>query len=104
MRTFLTSFAAVVLALSFLSSCGTAAKDIKVADLETACDFADAMMSVYSETAALTAEIKDDKPTDEQKKEMTALGEKLVKISDAAVEKKIDMSEVAKCDGYKVEK
>ena len=104
MRKFLTSFAAVVLALSFLSSCGTAAKDIKVADLETACDFADAMMSVSSEAAKITAEIKDDKATPEQDKEIEALTKKMTEIATAAVEKKIDMTEVAKCDGYKADK
>jgi len=103
MRTFLTSFAAVVLALSFLSSCGTAAKDIKVADLETACDFADALTSVYTEVAELTTTVGDEKATEEQEKEMKALLAKTAEIVTASVEKKIDMSEVAKCDGYKVD-
>ena len=67
MRTFLTSFAAVVLALSFLSSCGTAAKDIDVTKLEEPCDFADAMLTCATELDAMSSEVKEgEEPTKDQ--------------------------------------
>ena len=103
MRTFLTSFAAVVLALSFLSSCGTAAKDIKIADLETACDFADAMTTVSTEMAELTKAIGEEDATEEQKTEKEALDKKARDIFTAMVEKEIKLEDVAACDGYKVD-
>ena len=101
MRTFLTSFAAVVLALSFLSSCGTAAKDIKVADLETPCDYAEAMTSVYSEIAELTTKVGEEKPTPEQEKEMEVLVKKGKEIAKAMGIKEVKMEDVIACDGYK---
>ena len=104
MRTFLTSFAAVVLALSFLSSCGTAAVDIKVADLETACDFADAMTSVYEAQTELKASVKEgEDPTEEQEAEAEALIAKMSELGTAAKGKEFKLSDVEACDGYKVD-
>jgi hypothetical protein len=104
MRTFLNSFAAVVLALSFLTSCGTDAKDIKVADLETACDYADAMTSVASAIVELQAEVKEgEEPTPEQEKEKKDLDAKMNEITQAAINKEVSFEEVKACEGYKVD-
>jgi hypothetical protein len=87
MRTFLTSFTAVVLALSFLSSCGTDAKDIDVTKLETACDFADALLSVGEDMG----EVKDNKPTPEQK-ELQKKAREITKAMDTKTEASDDAS------------
>ena len=101
MRTFLTSFAAVVLALSFLSSCGTAAKDIDVTKLEEACDFADAFTSVAAAQAELITKVGEEKPTPEQEKEMEVLVKKGKEIAKAMGIKEVKMEDVIACDGYK---
>jgi len=109
MRTFLTSFTAVVLALSFLSSCGDeaspmdAANEIKVASLEDACQFATAMTTVSKAVVALQAEIDKEeakKATSEQKENMDKLNKMSTDMTSAHTAKDIKLTDIAKCEGY----
>ena len=114
MKTFTTSFAAIIFALFILTSCGAEEKDtdttdtkesaqeIKVADLKEPCDFADAMLSVVTEMNALKSEVKDgEEPTPEQQTKMEALMKKIKKIQKAVSNSKVDMGALEACPSAK---
>jgi len=107
MRKFLTSFAAVVLALSFLSSCGddtqANAKDIKVEDLKEPCDFSDAMLKALTEAAALKEEMakNEGEDTKEQKASMKELEDIFKKMEKAFDGLKLKDEDIKECDSYK---
>ena len=97
MKTFTTSFAAIIFALSILTSCGAeekdtdtkeSAQDIDVTKLEEACDFADAFLTVMEEMEQLLGDDHDD--YDDLKGDDKIMGEKLKKknseITDAMLE------------------
>jgi glutamine synthetase type III len=101
MRTFLTSFAAVVLALSFLSSCGTAAKDIDVTKLEEACDFADAMLTCATELDAMSSEAKEgEEPTEDQKAAAKVITDKMEAIRKAFDNTDLKMKDMKECPAF----
>ena len=98
MRTFLTSFAAVVLALSFLSSCGTAAKDIDVTKLEEACDFADAMLTCATELDAMSSEVKEgEEPTKDQEAAEKVITDKMEAIRKAFDKTELKLKDMQAC-------
>ena len=69
MKTFTTSFAAIIFALSILTSCGPAALDIDITELKEPCDFADAMLTVATEAKELIGDGKiNDLEGDDEKK------------------------------------
>ena len=101
MRTFLTSFAAVVLALSFLSSCGTAAKDIDVTKLEEACDFADAMLTCATELDAMSSEVKEgEEPTEDQAAAVKVIMDKMEAIGKAFDKTDLKKDDMKACPAY----
>jgi len=76
MKTFTTSFAAIIFALSTLTSCGPAALDIDITELKEPCDFADAMLTVATEVKELIGEGKINDLEGDDKKEAQALRSK----------------------------
>ena len=113
MKTFTTSFAAIIFALFILTSCGAEEKDtdtkesaqeIKVADLKEPCDFADAFLTVIEEMQQLLGDDHDD--YDDLKGDDKIMGEKLQNkyfeitkaLFEAADEKEDLIDDVEDCD------
>lgn len=97
------TFIGVLLAFSLIiSSCGTNAEDIKLSDLETACDYVDAQI-VCAEAIIDMGEDKDfsdfDEWLEEDKEELEAIKKKVVEIR-AAFRKKYTEAEFKECDSY----
>ena len=111
MKTFTTSFAAIIFALFILTSCGAeekdtdtneSAQDIDVTKLEEPCDFADAALKVEMAMNALEGEVKDDdRPTPEQQTKMEALLKKKTEIIQTMGNSKVDMDEMQDCPSMK---
>ena len=93
MKTFTTSFAAIIFALSILTSCGAeekdtdtkeSAQDIDVTKLEEPCDFADAMLTCATELDAMSSEVKEgEEPTKDQEAAVKVLTDKMEAIGKA---------------------
>jgi hypothetical protein len=93
-------FAGLLLASFSFSSCGKKAMDIQVSELETACDFVDAMELVIDETAALVDGVTSkDALSSSQTTELEALTTKLQEISEAA-EAKYTKAEAQECKNF----
>ncbi len=113
MKTFTTSFAAIIFALSILTSCGAeekdtdtkeSAQDIDVTKLKEPCDFADAFLTVMEEMQQLLGDDHDN--YDDLKGDDKIMGEKLsnkiIEITtamyEAADEKEDLIDDVDDCD------
>lgn len=80
-----------------IAGCGSkSALDINVAELDTACDFVDALDQVATEMMEITGD--GDISTDEEEK-FEKLVKKVEEVSDAA-ESKHDVSEAKKCPNW----
>jgi len=112
MKTFTTSFAAIIFALFILTSCGAeekdtdtkeSAQDIDVTKLEEPCDFADAALKVEMAMNALQGELKDGEgPTPEQEKRANALMKKQTEIIETMEKKNQSrMIELQDCPSMK---
>jgi len=113
MKTFTTSFAAIIFALSILTSCGAeekdtdtkeSAQDIDVTKLKEPCDFADAFLTVMEEMQQLLGDDHDN--YDDLKGDDKIMGEKLqnkyfeitTAMFEAADEKEDLIDDVDDCD------
>jgi hypothetical protein len=111
MKTFTTSFAAIIFALFILTSCGAeekdtdtneTAQDIDVTKLEEPCDFADAALKVEMAMNALQGEVKDGEgPTPEQEKRANALMKLKTEIQKAVSSSKVDLDDMQDCPSMK---
>ncbi len=96
----ITTFLGVFLfAALILSSCGTDAKDINVSDLDTPCDYIDAMLVCAEEMTEIKGDQDYDDLSKDDKKEMDAIRDKFKEIGKAG-QKKFDKDEVRDCDGF----
>ena len=104
MKTFTTSLAAIIFALSILTSCGPAAQDIDITELKEPCDFADAMLTVANEIIELTGGDKNKRPHDldeEDEEKMRALWKKGDVIRKWAKFLEIDYDDINECPSMK---
>jgi hypothetical protein len=105
MKKFTTSFAAIIFALSILTSCGVAALDIDVSELEEPCDFADAMLTCMEEVSELAGDDDYDDLKGDDKKMAEKLMKKVEKIKKAIFKEanKDDdfLDDVEDCDSFK---
>ena len=105
MKTFTTSFTAIIFALSILTSCGVAALDIDVSELEEPCDFADAMLTCMEEVSELVGDDDYDDLKGDDKKMAEKLMKKVEKIK-KAISKEANkdddfLDDVEDCDSFK---
>ena len=105
MKTFTTSFTAIIFALSILTSCGVAALDIDVSELEEPCDFADAMLTCMEEVSELAGDDDYDDLKGDDKKMAEKLMKKVEKIK-KAISKEANkdddfLDDVEDCDSFK---
>ncbi len=92
-----------VIFATVLVSCGSKSADIKVTELETACDHVNALLIVMTETLELMNEVKDmdkaDIPQD-IKDAGIELTQKAQEISKSLVSKEFTEEEQEKCESY----
>ena len=97
-----------VIFATVLVSCGSKSADIKVTELETACDHVDALLTISNETLELINEVKDmdkeDIPQD-VKDAGIDLQTKSQEIMKSVASKEFTVEEQEKCESYaKLEK
>ncbi len=91
-----------ILFLAILSSCGgSSAEDIKVSELETACDFTDAMNTCFKEIIAIKgdAESAEDLTEEDQKRGLRIV-KKVKKIQKALRKSDLEKSDLEECPNY----
>ena len=91
-----------ILSLAILSSCGgSSAEDIKVSELENACDFTDAMNTCFKEVIALKGDAESaDDLTEEDQKRGLRLMRKIQKIEKALKKSGLEKSDLEECPNY----
>jgi Spy/CpxP family protein refolding chaperone len=100
MKKITTFLGAALFASLILSSCGTDAKDIKLSDLDTACDYVEAMIICAEEMTEIKGDHdnRSDLSKDEQE-EYKEISQKMRDVSQAC-RKKFTKAEVKECDDY----
>lgn len=95
-------FAVLLISTLALSSCGgKKAKDLKVEDMKSACDFVDGMQVVMDEILALVGTAAGpDALSESQKGELKPLVDKLRELDEAAG-KAYEKAEAEKCPNFK---
>jgi hypothetical protein len=91
-----------ILSLAILSSCGgKSAEEIKVSELETACDFTDAMNTCMKEIIAIKgdAESADDLTEEDQKRGLRIV-KKVKRITKALSKAGFEKSDLEECPNY----
>ena len=84
-----------------LNSCGSKkAKDINIDDLDSACEFVDALEIVADEMIAIKGSKSMEELSETEKADLEALGDKLRDI-DRAAGKKFEKEEAEKCGNFK---
>ena len=100
MKNSITFLGVILFSSLMLSSCGTDAKDIKLSDLDTACDYVEAMIICAEEMT----EIKGNKErrselSDDEQDEYKEVWDKFRDVSKAC-RKKYTKAEVEECDDF----
>lgn len=91
-------------ASALLTSCGggaTSAKDIDVSTLDTPCDCGDAALTVAKEMEVVFNAVGEGEPSEEQEKELDALGEKMDELENhCRKEKGFDKDKMKECESF----
>jgi hypothetical protein len=104
MRSFTTSFAAIIFSLSILTSCDQKAIDINVSELETPCDYVNAMLKVTDAASLIIGDKTKSDLNDSEKQRLEDLQNKYKEIGyaskNAMKTKSWKESEFRDCSNY----
>ena len=100
MNKIMTTLGAIIIASAMLLSCSQKPTEIKLSDLNTACDYVDAIEKCFDALIELKGENEnfDDLPEDQQEY-AEQLEDKLEEIGEAA-EKKYTEAEIKECENF----
>ena len=99
MKNLKTIFGAVIFASFMLTSCSQKPTEIKLSDLDTACDYVDAIEKCIDAIIEIKGDKKFISELPEEKQEYAQLKEKLKEIEKAA-KKKFTEAEVKECENF----